>query len=92
VDRNAARKLLSEWLQSGRVSFTGHATRELDEDDLTMVDADNVLRCGRILDEGEFENGELRFRVQTAHILLVITFIEETKTIRVITGMRKKRK
>jgi hypothetical protein len=51
-----ARQLIRKILENGSFSFSGHAESELMKDDLTTVDAVNVLRAG-VVEPGEFEKG-----------------------------------
>jgi len=74
-----ARKLLRRLLDEGRFVSPGaktHARKEMDKDDLTDVDAVNVLRGG-VVREAEWENGSWRYRVETAKIVFVATFDPE---------------
>lgn len=57
---------------------------------MTTVDASNVLRAGQIREEGEEENGTIRYRVHTERMCVVIAF-RSTTTVRVITAWRKNR-
>jgi adenosylcobinamide amidohydrolase len=47
----AARALIRTILEAGTVAFSGHALEELGKDDLTTVDAVNVLRGGVVSQE-----------------------------------------
>lgn len=79
IDKNQARKLLGQILNSERpkIIFSRHALEELENDDLTTVDATNVLKSqDSFLEEGEFENGSWRYRVSTQKIVVVIAFTE----------------
>lgn len=67
-----------------------HAKEELAKDRLTVVDARNVLRAGKILEEPELENGTWRYRVQTAQIVVVLAFVSESK-LKIVTAWRKKK-
>ena len=55
----AAKRLIHSILTHGEVVSSGHATKEMEEDDLTIVDCVNVLRGG-IVEPAEFENGSWR--------------------------------
>lgn len=74
LEKNRARKLLSEVLAKGSVGFSKHASEELAKDNMTTVDAANVLRCGRITEEGEERNGTIRYRVRTDRMCVVFAF------------------
>ena len=84
-----ARRLIREILESGQVTFSGHALEALADDELSMVDGVNVLRAG-IVDPAEFEKGCWRYRVRTRRMVVVIAFRSETE-IRVVTAWREKR-
>lgn len=73
--RQLIRRLLEEgcFVSPGRGS---HARREMDKDDLSDLDAVNVLRAGTVR-EAEFENGSWRFRVETPRMCFVVTFDPE---------------
>jgi hypothetical protein len=63
--------------------------RTLEKDDLTTVDATNVLRGGWS-DPAEWENGEWRYRIHTGTMCVVVSFPAEDR-VRVVTAWRKKR-
>ena len=84
-----ARRLIREILESGQVTFSGHALEALADDELSMVDGVNVLRAG-IVDPAEFEKGCWRYRVRTRRMVVVIAFRSETE-IRVVTAWREMR-
>jgi len=88
-NRNEARKRIQEISRDGVVVFSRHAEEELAKDDLTAVDARNVLRAGKILEEPEWVNGTWRYRVHTARMTVVVAFVSEA-SLRVITAWRKK--
>lgn len=83
-----ARRLIREILDNGSVTFSKHAEGEMAKDNLTIVDATNVLR-GAIVDPGEFENGSWRYRVRTSRIAVIVAFRSETE-LRVVTAWRFK--
>jgi hypothetical protein len=83
-----ARRLIRDIIENGSVSFSKHAEEEMAKDNLTMVDATNVLRGG-VVDPGEFENGSWRYRVRTARIAVIVAFRSETE-LRVVTAWRFK--
>jgi hypothetical protein len=90
-NRNEAKKLIQEICSSpqGEVVSSRHAKQELANDALTMMDAMNVLRAGKILEEAELENGTWRYRVHTARMTVVVAFQSESK-LKIITAWRKK--
>jgi hypothetical protein len=86
----AARALIRTILEAGTVAFSGHALEELGKDDLTTVDAVNVLRGG-VVSPGELERGTWRYRVRTARLVVVVAFRSETELV-VVTGWRTGRR
>jgi hypothetical protein len=88
--RNEARKLLSEVLKSGTISFTGHCEEALLDDDMDTGDARTVLAEGQILAEPELEHDEWRYRVETKKMCVVVAFVSETSG-RCVTAWRKQR-
>ena len=89
LDRNAARKLISAILNHGSVVIWGHCRDAMEDRAMTTVDLDNVLRCGTIPDDAEFESDEWRYRVHTAKMCAVIQFEDETE-LSVVTAWKKK--
>jgi hypothetical protein len=81
-----AKRLIGAILDEGSVTFSSHALKELEKDDLTTVDAVNMLRGG-IVEPGEFENGSWRYRVRTARMCVVVAFRSETE-LRIVTAWR----
>ena len=86
LDPAAAKTLIRTILDAGTVSFSRHALEEPGKDDLTTVDAINVLRGG-VVSPGELERGSWRYRVRTARLLVVVAFRSETEFV-VVTGWR----
>lgn len=86
---DAVKRLVRQILEDGHVSFTSHAEQELAKDDLSMVDVDNVLRGG-VASEGEWENGQWRYRMYTQRIEVVIAFRSPGRLV-VITAWRNQR-
>ena len=87
--RNEAKKLIQAILKTGTITPTSHARRELANDDMSTVDAMNVLRAGRITEEAEWENESWRYRVHTERMVVVVAFVSEEE-LRIITAWRKK--
>jgi hypothetical protein len=83
----AARKLLRDILETGRVDISPHAWTEMANDGLTAQDVYGVLRGGVV--EPEFERGSWRHRVRQGKTYVVVTFRSETWTI-VVTAWRTK--
>ena len=85
-----AKRLIARILQTGgMVRFSGHALDEMAKDDLTTVDAANVLRGG-IVEFSEEINRTWRYRVRTARMTFVVAFASEQE-LRVVTAWRKAR-
>ena len=61
-----AKALIDEIRESGEVSFSRHARDEMQNDDLSEIDVDNVLRGGYVEDLPDFEKGTWRYRVCTS--------------------------
>jgi hypothetical protein len=86
LDPTRARQRIRNILNSGTVSFSGHALEEMAKDNLTTVDCTNVLRGG-VVEPPEFERGTWRYRVRTNRIYVVVTFRSETQLV-VVTAWR----
>lgn len=80
-----ARQLLRDILTSGVLNFSGHALEEMRKDDLTTVDAANVLRAG-VVEPSEFINGSWRHRVKTNKICVVVVLLSERRAVLVTAG------
>jgi hypothetical protein len=89
LEPDKARRLIREILEKGSVSFSGHSEKALSDDDLSTVDAVNVLRGG-VVEPAEFEDGTWRYRVRTRRIAVVIVF-RSASEIMVVTAWREKR-
>lgn len=82
----------------GRVAFGKHADEALADDNLTAVDAVNVLRCGGVSVDGLHGN-YWRYKVETRQIAVVFCFRGhesnpqkmDPSELRVITAWRKTR-
>ncbi|HTE54168.1 MAG TPA: hypothetical protein VK698_25110 [Kofleriaceae bacterium] len=83
-----AKDLVRRILQNGFVAFLPHALRELAKDEMTTVDAVNVLRAGTVR-EAEWENGSWRHRCETRRFCIVFEFESEEECL-VVTGWRFK--
>lgn len=80
------KKLLIVILESGTLSFTGHAHEEMASDDLTEVDVRNTLRGG-VARPGELRSGSWRHQVTTSRMAVVVAFRSEISAV-VITAWR----
>jgi hypothetical protein len=83
-----ARRLIRGILENGQVTFSGHSLEALADDDLSTVDAVNVLRAGTV-DPADFEKECWRYRVRTRRMVVVVAFRSETE-IRIVTAWREK--
>ena len=90
LSSNEARKLISRIVTHGDVVLWDHCKKELDEDDLDVMDVTNILRCGRITEPAEYEKERWRYRVHTERMCAVVQFDSEEE-LSVVTAWRKKR-
>lgn len=91
LSAGAVRRCMLEILKNGwEVGWTAHAKRELSNDQMTTVDAVNVLRCWRYMDppEQDIKTGEWKYRIHTDMMGVVVKFRSETQLV-VITAWRK---
>jgi hypothetical protein len=86
---DAVKRLVRDILEDGFVSFTRHADQEMLADELAKVDVENVLRGG-VASEGEWENGQWRYRMYTQRIAVIIAFRSHERLV-VITAWRIQR-
>jgi hypothetical protein len=85
-----AKQLIAKILRMpGSVTFSQHAFDELAKDNMTTVDALNVLRGG-VVDPPELEKNTWRYRVRTSKMYVVVAFRSDTE-LRVITAWRVRR-
>jgi hypothetical protein len=89
LEPNRARRLIGEILEKGSVSFSSHAEKALADDDLSTVDAANVLRGG-VVQPAEFGAGSWRYRVRAQRIVVVVVFRSASEIV-VVTAWREKR-
>lgn len=95
TDKVKARKLVVEIATKHpkNVMFSNHALEKLKKDNLTLADAWNVLKgTAKIHQEGEFERGSYRYRLETNFLMLVVAFWPDGKGLNVITGWDKRKK
>ena len=95
MNRQESRKLIHKivTIAPQKVLFSRHALNELAKDGLTTLDALNVLKSSdaRIHDEGEFENGSYRYRLETAKIVVVICFSHTGEQLIIVTVWDKRK-
>ena len=89
LDNDSAKRLIGEILKRGVVTFSSHALDEMAKDDLTTLDAANVLRGG-VVEFSEEIRRSWRYRVRTARMTFVVAFRSETM-LTVVTAWRKMR-
>ena len=89
MDPATAHRLIRAILEGGTVVWTQHSVDEMAKDDMTTVDAENVLRAG-VVEPPEWENREWRYRVRTARMYVVVAF-ESKVELTVITAWRVRR-
>lgn len=87
------RLLIRAILERGEeLSWSKHIHEELDNDELSTVDAVNVLRCWKYMDpaEQDVRTGDWKYRLHTDLMGVVITF-RSVSQLRLITAWRKKK-
>ena len=90
LDYEEARKLMKEILHQHRLGYSRHARQRMAERGCSMVDAVNVLRCGRVV-EHIVEHGTHRYRWETPNMAVVAAFRSSTQAT-VVTVMRRDRR
>ena len=81
-----AHALIRRIIRDGKVGIRKHARERMAERNLTMQDALNTLRAGRIL-AAEHENREWRYRACTTRMCFLVAFRSETE-LSIVTGWR----
>lgn len=91
MNRNEARKLISELAKSQRVHILKHAFERMEERNVSTQDALNVLESPSSIIEkdGELEKGSYRYRLSTRKIILVVSFKSDGSLVYILTVMRK---
>ncbi len=84
-----AKRLIRDILAGGEVVSSKHASDEMMNDDLTIVDCVNVLRGG-VVERAELEKGTWRYRVHTQRIWVVVGF-RSVRRLVIVTAWRVKR-
>jgi hypothetical protein len=88
------RKLLSEIVGGGDVTFTAHCQQRMRERSITAMTVMNVLERGRVREGTEhYSNGVMQWRyaVETVRYRVVATF-DAVKSVVVITAIDLKQK
>lgn len=83
-----AKGLFRDIVDNGMVSASKHAEEELEKDNLTLVDAQNVMRAGVVSCDG-WVNGEWRYKAETPRMCFVVAVVAKDR-LRIVTGWRKK--
>lgn len=83
-----AKRLIRTILNTGRVAWTEHVTKQMDARNLTTVDCVNVMRAGSV-EPPEYELGTWRYHVSTARITVVVAFRSRTE-LAVVTAWRQR--
>jgi hypothetical protein len=91
LNKNEARKLIARLIGDERVRFSNHAYERMDEREISIQDAINVLESPSsfILGEGELENGSYRYQLCTNRFKLVVGFASDGSEIVVLSVMRR---
>lgn len=84
----AAKRLARGIWENGVVEFSAHAREELKKDDLQTTDCQNLLRGG-VWEAPELEKNELRYRVSTQKMCIVVVF-RSVERLRIVTAWRKR--
>ena len=85
-----AKRALRRCIDDGLVNTPWtHAFDKMRKRNLDIMDIENVLRAG-IAGEAEWENGEWRYQVRTAAIVVVVQF-EEDDSVTPVTAWRVKK-
>jgi hypothetical protein len=75
-----AKKLIRYLLDCGVFVVSQHARDEMKKDNLTDVDAVNILRGG-VVQEAEWEHGSWRYAVGTQRMVFIVAFDPEVDTL-----------
>ncbi len=95
LSRTEAKKHISKIMSQhpGNVRFSRHAIQELKNDDLTTTDALNVLKShdAKINQDGEWENGNYRYRLETSNLTVVVGFWNDGTGLNLVTAWDKRK-
>ena len=90
LSSDVATKLIHTIIREGSVTFSAHALKELGDDQLTTVDAVNVMRAGAVTERPDLIAHTWRYRIHTQRICVVVAFRSEQELV-VVTAWRAKR-
>ena len=95
LNRNEARKQIARIMSQSpqNVRFSRHAIEELADDGLAVTDAINVLVSpdSKIHQDGELENGNYRYRLETSNLVIVLGFWRDGSGLNVVTAWDKRK-
>jgi hypothetical protein len=86
---DAATATIHRIIRDGQIAWSKHALAELAADNLTTVDAVNVMRAGAVMQAADLERGSWRYRMETRRICVVVAFRGDAELV-VVTAWRKK--
>jgi len=91
LNKNEARKLISRLVLAEKIRFVPHAFDRMDERQVSIQDAINVLESpdAFILGEGEQEKGSFRYRLCTNRLLVVVSFSPNGSELVILTVIRR---
>lgn len=87
ISHGEAKALTAQIRKTGEVRFSRHALQEMEKDDLSEIDIDNVLRGGYVEDPPDFQNGTWRYRICISMIAVVLAF-RSTGSLVIVTAWR----
>ena len=77
--------------RTGSYVLAAHVQKRMKERDLTVMDVDNIVRCGRVECPAEYNHGSYRYTVETARVPAVFAFRGGEKCVVPVTAWRKDR-
>ncbi len=91
LNKNEARKLITRLVANERIRFSNHAYERMEEREISIQDALNVLESPSsfILGEGELEKGSYRYQLCTNRFKLAVGFTSDGLEVVVLSVMRR---
>ena len=83
---SVARRLIRGILVRGEVVSSRHASDEMAQDGLDLVECVGALRSG-VVEPAEFEGGTWRYRVRASDVWVVVAFRSEHRLV-IVTAWR----